>query len=73
MADTRSNYISARPADIRRYARSLAYLGSVDKMRAALANEFGADRPLPSTKVLQGMLDERCRTPRSVHFLGRAA
>jgi len=49
----------AKMVDIRRHAKSLLYLGSVDKIMAALANEYGSDRPLPAAKVIRDMLAER--------------
>lgn len=49
----------ANMADIRRHARTLAYLGSADKIMAALANEYGTERPLPSRSTIQAIVDAR--------------
>ena len=49
-----SNAISAQ-------AKRLAYLGSPDKVLAALANEFGADRKMPSRASIQRLIE--CRNP----------
>lgn len=44
---------------IRAQAMRLAYLGSPDKVLAALANEFGADRKMPSRAAIQNLIDMR--------------
>jgi hypothetical protein len=49
----------ATMADIRRHAGTLLYLGSADKIMAALANEYGTERSLPSRRSIQEMLDAR--------------
>lgn len=45
--------------EIRAQAKRLAYLGSPDKVLAALANEFGADRKMPSRATIQNIIETR--------------
>ncbi len=59
MADFKANYRPAPSHEIKAHARSLAYLGTVDKIMAALANEYGSDRPLPSRAYIQEVLERR--------------
>ena len=48
-------------AEKQAYARRVAYLGSPDKILAALANEFGATVPLPSRKFVETILKIRTK------------
>ena len=41
--------------------RRYLYLGTVDKVRTALANEYSPFVPMPSAKAIQAALDERRR------------
>jgi hypothetical protein len=59
MADTCYRMKAATMADMRRHARRLAYLGAVDKITAALANEYGTYRKLPSRAFIEQVLFER--------------
>lgn len=53
-----------------RYAQRVAYLGSVEKIRVALANEYSPDERLPPRTVLQQIIDKRTRA-KAVHYAGR--
>lgn len=59
MARTSTLNRPASMAEIKAHAKRLAYLRSPDKILAALANEYGADRPLPSVSFLNRTIDER--------------
>ena len=57
-----SIHIKVKPATMgekQAYARRIAYLGSPDKIMAALANEFGTDVALPSRKFVEMVIMER--------------
>jgi hypothetical protein len=48
-------------AEVKTTMRRFLYLGTVDKVRTALANEYSPYIPMPSAKAIQAALDERTR------------
>ena len=56
-----SMFRPVRRQDVMVKARQFAYLGSIDRIKVALANEFSPDTPLPSKAAIQGILDARAR------------
>ena len=57
--NTAQFYKPATKSEINVAMRRVLYLGTVEKVRVALANEFSPDTPLPSAKTIQRHLDER--------------
>ena len=47
--------------ELKNAMRRFLYLGTVDKVRTALANEYSPYSPMPSAKTIQAALDERKR------------
>ena len=50
---------SAKMTEIKAETRRLAYLGAVDKVWTALANEYGTDRTLPSKAFIAQCIADR--------------
>jgi hypothetical protein len=48
-------------AETKTAMRKFLYLGTVDKVRTALANEFSPYVPMPSANAIQDALDRRKR------------
>ena len=59
MARCRDAYRPAPSFEIKGRARQLAYLNCPDKIMVALANEYGAYRPLPSRAYLMEVVERR--------------
>ncbi len=57
MTDGRTPYRPTPFVMIKAAVPRFAYLRTTDKVLAALANEFGADRPMPSRAYIQSVLD----------------
>jgi hypothetical protein len=54
--------VAYRPApwhEIKHRARQFAYLNDPDKIMVALANEYGADRRMPSRAWIESVVAER--------------
>lgn len=68
--------IMKRPAashEIKAHARALAYLDDANKIMVALANEYGAYRPLPSRAYIEEIVARRragLRLDRAEYFRG---
>lgn len=69
MADRTERYRPARSQEIKAHARRLLYLGDVGKIMVALANEYGANRPLPSRQWVAAQLEARRTTRFTVRAL----
>ena len=54
-----SMWNGVQPNEVKAAMRRFLYLGTVDKVRTELANEFSPYIPLPSAKVIQAALDRR--------------
>jgi hypothetical protein len=52
-------YKHVNKSEVAAAMKRFLYLGDVNKIRTALANEFSPDTPLPSAKAIQNALDLR--------------
>jgi hypothetical protein len=59
MANSAERYRPAASHEIKARACALAYLGDANKIMVALANEYGAYRPLPSRAYIEEIIARR--------------